>query len=113
MGGLIQGERVTVVRKEVTRDSLGEPSTVTRSEETIDDVIVAPGGTSDLDASRPDGVEVAYTICLPKGWAGDLRGCEVIVRGEACRVVGDPKRYTEANTPGDWDLTAEVVRVDG
>ena len=102
---LIQGETVTVILREVERDELGEPSSekVTRE----------PGSTSDLDASRPEGVTVSFTLCFPKSYGGELRGCSVEVRGAEYSVVGDPQRYAPENTPGDWNLTAEVTRTDG
>lgn len=110
---LIQGETVTVIRREVERDELGEPSSERVTRETVGNVVVAPGSTSDLDASRPEGVTVSFTLCFPKFYGGDLRGCSVEVRGTEYSVVGDPQRYTPENTPGDWNLTAEVTRTDG
>lgn len=110
---LIQGETVTVIRREVERDELGEPSSERETREAVGNVVVAPGSTSDLDASRPEGVTVSFTLCFPKSYEGDLRGCTVEVRGTEYAVVGDPQRYTPENTPGDWNLTAEVTRTDG
>ena len=86
---LIQGETVVVVSRETEYDELGEP-------------------VSDKETR-----ETAFTLCFPKTYAGDLRGRTVEVRGSECRVIGDPQRYTEENTPGDWNLTVEVTRVDG
>lgn len=110
---LIQGETVTVVRREAERDELGEPSAERVGRETVQNVVVAPGPTSDLDASRPEGVTVSYTLCFPKTYDGELRGCTVEVRGTGYAVVGDPQRCAPENTPGDWNLTAEVTRADG
>lgn len=110
---LIQGEAVTVIRPTAARDELGEPTSETEQREEVQNVVVAPGSTADLDASRPEGVTVAFTLCFPKTYAGDLRGCRVSVRGREYLVVGDPQRYTPENTPGDWNLTAEVTRTDG
>lgn len=56
---------------------------------------------------------VAFTLCFPKEYAGELRGCSVLVRGTEYAVVGNPQRYTPDNTPGDWNLTTEVARTDG
>ena len=75
-------------------DELGEPTGETVTETTVDNVVVCPGATADLDSTRPNGVTVT-------------------VRGTDYKVVGDPKRYTAANTPGPWDLTCEVTRTDG
>lgn len=110
---LVQGETVTVIRREFERDELGEPSSERVTRETVGNVVVAPGSTSDLDASRPEGVTVSFTLCFPKSYGGDLRGCSVEVRGTEYSVVGDPQGYTSENTPGDWNLTAEVTRTDG
>ena len=110
---LIQGETVTVIRTVWDRDELGEPIDPTEQREVVENVVVYPGPTSDLDASRPDGVKVVFTLCFPKTFTGDLKGCSVEVRGAVYAVVGDPQRYTAENTPGDWNLTAEVTRTDG
>lgn len=111
--GIINGETVTVRNASVTYDSLGEPVEESVTETTVDNVVVAPGATSDLDSTRPNGVEVAFTLCFPKGSDVDLKDATVSVRGTDYKVVGDPQRYTGANTPGDWDLTCEVTRTDG
>lgn len=109
---LIPTEPVVVVRPTVGRDDLGEP---TLAEPTHDEVrcVVCPGATSDMDATRPEGVTVAYTLHFPKTYAGSLRGCSVEVRGETYDVVGDPQRTTGAATPGPWNLAVEVTRADG
>lgn len=110
---LIQGESVTVIRPVIESDELGEPVEGTPEREAVGNIVVAPGATAELDASRPNGVTVAFTLCFPKGYGKSLKGCSVEVRGRAYRVVGDPQPYTEANTPGDWNLTVEVERTDG
>ena len=113
---LIQGEAVTVIRTQGVLDDLGEPMEAEGLADVVEavaDVVVAPGATADLDASRPEGVTVAYTLCFPKTYTGELKGCAVEVRGERFLVVGDPQRYTESNTPTPWNLTVEVTRTDG
>ena len=109
---LIPTEPVTVIRPTVERDDLGEP---VFGEPTREEVrcVVCPGATSDMDATRPEGVTVAYTLHFPKTYAGSLRGCSVEVRGETYDVVGDPQRTTDAATPGPWNLAVEVTRADG
>ena len=112
MISLIPTEAVTVLRPSVERDDLGEP---TRGEPTREEVrcVVCPGATSDMDATRLEGVTVAYTLHFPKTYAGSLRGCSVEVRGARYDVVGDPQRTTDAATPGPWNLAVEVTRADG
>lgn len=113
MTQLIQGETVEVSRTTRLLDELGEPRGEEVEREEVRNVLVAPGATSDLDSTRPNGVTVAFTLCFPKSYEGDLKDATVTVRGIACKVVGDPQRYTEENTPGAWNLTCEVMRTDG
>lgn len=112
MISLIPTESVAVIRPTVERDDLGE---ITEGEPVREAVrcVVCPGATSDMDATRPEGVTVAYTLHFPKTYAGSLRGCSVEVRGETYDVVGDPQRTTDAATPGPWNLAVEVTRADG
>lgn len=110
---LIRGEVVAVIRPSAARDELGEPVPGEPAVEVVGNVVVSPGATADLEASRPDGASVAYTLGFPKTFSKPLRGCEVEVRGERLRVVGDPRPYTAANVPGPWNYTAEVTRADG
>lgn len=113
MTGLISGETVEVSRVKQSLDLLGEPVSSETETETVENVLVRPGATSDLDSTRPNGVTVSYTLCFPKTYAGELRDAFVAVRGNVFKVVGDPQRYIDANTPGPWNLTCEVTRTDG
>lgn len=112
MLSLIPTEPVTVIRPTAIRDDLGEPTFGEPSREGVD-CVVCPGATADMDATRPEGVTVSYTLHFPKTYTGELRGCSVEVRGETYDVVGDPRRTTEAATPGPWNMAAEVTRADG
>ena len=109
---LIPTEAVTVIRPTVERDDLGEPIEAGASCEEVR-CVVCPGAISDMDATRPEGVTVSYTLHFPKTYAGSLRGCSVEVRGTRYDVVGDPQRATEAATPGLWNMAVEVARADG
>lgn len=112
---MIRGETVLVRREvEVGVDPFNSPITEWVEEE-VRDVLVAPGARSDVvDSTRPDGVEVQWTLHFPKSFVGSLRGAEVSVRGQApCPVIGDPQPYTIENTPTRWNRPVEVSRVDG
>lgn len=112
MFSLIPTEAVTVLRPTVERDDLGEPVFGEPTREDVD-CVVCPGATADMDATRPEGVTVAYTLHFPKTYAGGLRGCSIEVRGTRYDVVGDPRRTTGAATPGPFDMAVEVTRADG
>ena len=111
--GLIAGETVTVRTPTIGYDEHME-EVVTWQEATVQNVVVTPGAASDvLDSTRPDGTRVAFTLGFPKSFTAPLRGCRVLVRGIECAVIGDPQPYAAESTPGPWNYTAEVARVDG
>lgn len=113
---MIRGETVTVIREvDGPLDPFGEPTASTTVSETVDDVLVSPGGRSDVDGStRPDGVRIKWQLHFPKPWAGPLRGAKIVVRDDKPRpVVGDPKPYTASNTPTRWWMPVELEDIDG
>lgn len=109
---LIKTEPVIVQIKTVTYDELGEIEGVETTSEEVGCVVV-PGSGSDLDATRPNGVTVSYTVHFPKTYEEPLRGCSLVIRGDTYAVVGDPQAYTSENTPGLFNRPVEVTRTDG
>ena len=86
------------------------------SSETVGNVLVSPGSTDDLEASRPEGVTVALTLHFPKGYDKCLAGSRVVLPAPwagTYRVVGDPRPYIDADTPTPWHMPVEVERADG
>ena len=86
------------------------------TDSTVDNVLVSPGATADLDASRPEGVTVAYTLHFPKSFNASLEGCTVTLPepwAGTYRVIGDPRQYIDANTPTAWHMPVEVERAHG
>lgn len=79
----------------------------------IANVLISPGATSDLEAGRPDGVRVDYTVHFPKTFTGSLKDCQIEIDGARYRVIGDPKPYMDENTPTPWHMPCEVVKCDG
>lgn len=110
---LIKGESVVVTRVIKGFDDLGEPIPEREIKEQVDNVVVAPQTAAELDATRPNGAKIAFTLCFPKTYTKDLYGCMVKVRGKTYRVVGDPQSWTVANTPTPWNYTVEVEAVNG
>lgn len=98
------------------RDAFGNSARGFDAGTDVSGVLVAPGSTDDLDASRPDGVTVSLTLHFPKTFEGDLRGCEIKLPepwAGRYRVVGEPMPYMSENTPGAFWLPVEVVRANG
>lgn len=115
---MIAGVSVTVERRVRSgRDRLGNPTYETVAE-AVADVLVQPGPTAELDASRPEGVTVAYTLHFPKAFEGTLEGCVVRLPApwankDGYRVIGDPRPYMAANTPTRWNRPVEVEAAHG
>ena len=112
---MIRGETVTVITRGVIgRDPLNNPI-YGDTETSVEDVLVAPGPRTDvIESNRPDGVEVQWTLHLPKTFVGSLRGASIKVRGgDPLAVIGDPQPFTDANTPGRCNRPVEVQRADG
>lgn len=109
---LFKGARVTVLRKvKGELDEMGDP-VISWEPETVDNVLYHQGSTVDLDASRPDGVQIDMTFHFPKTYTASLRGCKIKIDDQhEYMVVGDPQPYMPKNTPGPWNRSvgAEVV----
>lgn len=113
---MIRGASVTVHHPAVeSYDRLGNPVD-TWTTETVSDVLIAPGATESLEASRPEGVQVAFSLHFPKAWTGSLEGCKVelpVPWGGTYRVIGSPQSYMDENTPTRWNRTVEVEVAHG
>jgi len=82
----------------------------------VDDVLVSPGSTSDLDASRPEGARVALSLHFPKSFTGSLEGCEVVLPAPwagTYTVIGSPAPYIDEDTPTGWHMPVEVEVAHG
>lgn len=110
---IFKGMQVKVLRQvKGEPDEMGEP-TLTWKPETVDNVLMHPSTTDDLEASRPDGVQIDVTFHFPKTYTASLRGCRIQVGEHEYRVVGDPQPYMEQNTPGSWNRTVGAEAVYG
>ena len=114
---MISGCTVVVLRPgETTIDRFGNEAAQEATAETVAGVLVCPGATEDLEASRPDGAKVAFTLHFPKAYTKSLEGCSVELPepwGGTYRVVGAPAPYMGANTPGAWHMPVEVEEAHG
>ena len=112
---MIQGEKVTVYKPvEGAADSYGVPRTDWQFKGTVENVLVAPAGTADLEPGmHPDGDSTLLALHFPKAFAESLRGMRIAVRGAMYAVVGDPQPYTDENVPGSWNRPVTVRRVEG
>ena len=122
----MKGASITVVRRtpktvtvgnvqQIVHDRFGNVEYTTKNE-TVNDVLISPGATSDMEASRPEGVTVAYTLHFPKTYTGTLEGCDVILPAPwagTYHIIGDPREYMDENTPTRWHMPVEVEAAHG
>lgn len=114
MTGLIRGVEVAVSRPLApSLDAHGNAAAAELVTEAVGNVIPQPGGTSDLDASRPRGASAAMTFHFPKGYGKSLKGCLIAYGGRSYRVIGDPRPYAAGLCPGGHDMPVEAEAVDG
>lgn len=105
---------IKVLRPEIIgKDALGEDicELVPEPDEVL--VLTTPGKVAELDATRPEGVLVTWTIHFPKDYVLSLRDCWIEMSGNRYRVIGDPQPYMPENTPGLFNRPVEVEVVDG
>lgn len=111
---LISGCAVEVLRRKPDAvDAHGNEVPGEWVSEHVANVLPQPGATSDLEASRPNGVTVSMTFHFPKTYTASLRDCLIRYGGREFSVIGDPQPYVEANCPGDWNRAVECGVCDG
>lgn len=113
---MIKGVTVTVKTPSSNSVDRFGNAVYTFAESTVDNVLVSPGVTANLEAARPEGVSVNLTLHFPKSFTGSLEGCLIVLPepwAGTYRVVGNPLSYIDANTPTQWHMPVEVVRADG
>ena len=113
---MIRGVDVTVMRPYVESTDRFNNPVYGMTGESVDNVLVSPGGTQDLEASRPEGVSVDYTLHFPKGYEQPLEGCDITLPAPwscTCHVIGNPTPYIDANTPTQWHMPVEVEVAHG
>ncbi|MCD4549679.1 hypothetical protein [Schaalia sp. lx-260] len=111
---MIHGETITILAcRTAGEDDFNEMTVEWMIEGDVENVLVAPASTRDLDGSiRPDGDALEIQLHFPKTYTASLRAKRVRVRGEVYDVVGNPIAYQIANTPTPWNrqVTARLVQ---
>ena len=114
---MIRGKTVVVkTPTEWETDRFNNRVVTAYSETPVSNVLISPGATLELEASRPEGVSVSYTLHFPKTFMGNLEGCLVVLPSPytgTYRVIGKPTPYQSENTPTLWHLPCEVAAANG
>ena len=121
----ITGIEIAVLRPQMVKDRLGNEVEGSFERESVANVLLVPGATADMQASRPAGVSVAFTLHFPKSLGrnsrntsseGSLEGCSIELPppwGGIYKVVGDPQPYMNHMVPGAWNRPVEVEAAHG
>lgn len=111
----MRGETITLIHRVKAGDDPGGGIIWNTREEQVDDVLIQDGSQSNLtDGIRPDGIQVAKTIHMPRAWPyRSLRGAKARIDGVEYTVIGDPRPYTGGITPTRWNLTVELADTRG
>ena len=114
---MLRGVTVTVLRpNKVGTDRLNNPVYGTPSRDVVENVLIAPSTTEDLEAARQQGVTLAMTLHFPKEYTSSLKGCKVVLPApwsDTFRVVGDPMPYMAENCPTPWNRPVNVEVAHG
>ena len=113
---MIRGVDVTVMRPYDSGTDRFNNAVYGMTGESVGNVLVAPGATNDLEASRPEGAHVDYTLHFPRDYVDDLEGCDVLLPAPwstYCHVIGKPQKYIDANTPTPWNYPVECEVAHG
>lgn len=113
---MIKGVTVTVRRPTTSGTDRFGNAVKTWTTETVNNVLVSPGATADLEAARPEGVTVDLSLHFPKTYNESLEGCEVVLPAPwsgTYSVIGAPTPYIDANTPTPWHMPCEVMAAHG
>lgn len=84
--------------------------------ESVSNVLVEGGSSDDLEASRPEGMTVDYTLRFPKGFNQSLQGAQVTLPepfGGTYRVIGDVTYLIPENTPTPWNGYVQIGHAHG
>lgn len=111
----MRGGTVTVISRRANGTLPSGETVWETDEETVENVLVIDGAQNNLtDSIRPDGIEVARTLYMPRLWSyHSLRGAQVKIDECVYAVIGDPKPAVTNMTPTDWNVTVEVKTVEG
>lgn len=113
---MIKGVTVTVRRPSTSATDRFGNAVKTWTTETVNNVLVSPGATLDMEAARPEGVTVDLSLHFPKTYSNSLEGCQVVLPtpwAGTYNVIGAPTPYIDANTPTKWHLPVEVAAAHG
>lgn len=111
---MLRGETVRVkTRGEETGRDDYNASTTEEQIEVVDNVLVMPANTDNLDATRPNGVDVQYTLYFPKTYGKPMEIAEVEVRGEWYKTQGYSDIIDPEQCPTDWNMVVVVSGTHG
>ena len=106
---MIHGENITVIRRTQSGVDAHNKAIYTETQETIENVLVGIQTAREQGADEYENTPIiGYKLYIPKTYTASLFNCEILVRGERFKVVGDPKGYAPCNIYGEWNRSVVV-----
>ena len=114
---MIRGVTATVTRPTATtaKDRFGNVVYGTTTD-TVENVLVAPSNTFDLEAARPLGESMTLALHFPKGYDENLEDATITLPAPwlgPWKVSGKPMPYIDENTPTPWHMPVTVEAANG
>lgn len=110
MANMLKGIPIVYYNKEKTGADAFNRDIFTESAEIIQNVLVAPASTGDLNSSTNVSETILqYYICIPKGDTHNWRNVEVEFFGKRWRTIGDAEEWIESMVPLSWNKRVKVA----
>lgn len=109
----LKGITVTILIEEETgKDPFGSP-VVSKREEKVANVLVAPASSNEIvDSQSLFGRKAVYTLAIPKGDRHNWENAKVLFFGEPWQAFGIPLEGIEELIPLDWNKKVMVTRYE-
>ena len=113
---MLRGEPVTVLKRVTGYDDAMDEVVTWEEEARVDNVLFGKPDTEAIESGlRLHGVQVIYTLAIPKAYGGSLAGKRVVRESDGAEydVVGDPAALPPSLCPTPWNRECDVRRGDG
>lgn len=112
---MLRGQTVSLLHPvEEGVDAFGQPRVGWEVLEEVEDVLIAPAVSEDVESSiREGGDKVSVAFYFPKTYTRPMRGLRIQVGQRGYSIEGDPQCYPTSLTPTRWNRVVRGKEVEG